>query len=116
MHARAKFLHLDLSKFEDFFTGSNSIPFDNAMLTQCLLVVHSTRIRVVIDNNHSCSNTNPFQYDCSRNWPRTLYACHIIDREIFGVPFVMITGFNSKKRDKKLLWLTCTIICHCKEC
>ena len=86
------------------------------MLKQSLIIDHPPRLRVVLANHHSGNNNNPAQYDCSRNWPRTLYACHIIDREIFGVPFVMITGFNSNKRDKKLLWLTCTIICHCKEC
>ena len=39
----------------------------------------------------------------------------MMDKEIFGVPFVMLTGFNCNKIFTKLLWLTCTILCHYKE-
>ena len=69
------------------------------MLTQSLLVDHSSRIIVLLDNNHSGNNSNPAQYDCSRNCPRTIYVCQIMDKEIFGVLFVMIIGFLSNKGD-----------------
>ena len=38
-----------------------------------------------------------------------------MDKVKFGVPFVVIPGFGSNKRDTKLLRLTWTIKCHCKE-
>ena len=84
-------------------------------MTQYPLVDHSPRIRVVLYNGHSGNNINPAQYDLSRNWPKDIYVCQMIDEEIFGLSFVMIPGFNSNKTDKMLLWLTCTIVCHCKE-
>ena len=34
--------------------------------------------------------------------------------DLFGVTFVMIPGFNINKRYTELLWLKCTILCHCK--
>ena len=67
MRARAKFLHPDLSKFDDYLTRSNYVPFDDEILTQSILVDHSTHIRVVLDYHHSGNNTNTAQYDCSRN-------------------------------------------------
>ena len=50
------------------------------MLTQSLLVDHSPHIRVVLGNHYGGNNTNPAQYDCSRNLPRTIYVCHIMDK------------------------------------
>ena len=85
------------------------------MLTQFLLLYHPPRIRVVLDDHNGGNNTNTAQYYCSRNWPGTIYVCQMMDKEIFGVPFVMIPGFNINKIDTKLLWLIYTILCHCKE-
>ena len=99
MHAKAKYLHPDLSKFDDYLTESIYVIFDDSMLTWSLLVDHLAHIRVVLDHNHSGYNTNTAQYYCSRNWPGTIYVCQMMDKEIFGVPFVMIPGFNSNKRD-----------------
>ena len=59
--AREKFLHQDLSKFDNYLTGSNYVPFDNDMLTQSLLV---------LDDHHGGNNNNTAQYYCSINWPR----------------------------------------------
>ena len=67
MREREKFLHPDLSKFDDHLTGSTYLPFDGAMLTQSLLVYHSPLIRVVLEDNHNGNNTNPEKYDCGRN-------------------------------------------------
>ena len=110
-----KFLHPDLSKFDNDLTASTYVPFDNYMLTLSILVNHLPRIRVLLYENHSGNNNNPEQYDCSINWPRNIYVFHIQDKEIFGVPFVMIPGFNINKIDMELLWLKCTILCHFKS-
>ena len=85
------------------------------MLTQYLLVYHSPHIIVVLDYHHSDNNNNFAQYDCSINWPGNIYVFQIMYKEISGVPFVMVPGFNINKRDMELLWLKCTILCHCKS-
>ena len=71
--------------------------------------------QTALDDNNIGNNDNPEQNGCSRNCTRTIYVCHIMDKERFGIPFVMIPGFNNNKRDTEFLWLTCTILCHCKE-
>ena len=115
IRASAKFLHPDLSKFDDYLTGSIYVHFYDAMLKKSLLVDHSPPTIVVLYYFHSGKNNNPAQYDCSINWPRTIYVYHMMNNEIFGISFVMIPGFDRNKRDIKLLWLTCTTLCHCKE-
>ena len=109
MSARANFLQLDLSKFGNYLTESTYVPFNNFTSTQSILVYHLPRIGVVLDDHDSGNNNNATQYDYSRNWSRTICVCQKMDKEIFGFSFVVITGFNSKKIDMKLLWLTCTI-------
>ena len=84
------------------------------MLTQYLLVYHSPHIIVGLDYHHSGNNHNPAQYDCSINWPENIYVFQIMYKEISGVLFVMIPGFNINKRDTELLRLKCTILCHFK--
>ena len=59
--------------FEDYLTRSAYVFFDDSMLTQSLLVDHSQSIIVLLDYHHIGNNTNPVQYDCSRNCPRTIY-------------------------------------------
>ena len=115
MHAKAKYLHTDLSKFDDYLTESTYVIFDDSMLTWSLLVDHLAHIRVVLDHNHSGYNTNTAQYYCSRNWSRTIYVCQMTEKDNFGIKCVIVAGFNSNKRYTKLLFLTWTIICHCKE-
>ena len=114
MRARAKLLHPDLSKFDDYLTGSNYVPFDDAMLTQYILVDHSPCIRVVLDDHRSGNNTKPAQYDCSINWPSNIYVCQIMDKERLGTSFVIIPEFNTNKIYMNFLWLTCNILCNCK--
>ena len=67
MLVREKFLHPYLSKFDYYLNGSTYVTFNYSMLTQSLLVYHSTRIIVVLYDHHSGKNTNPAQYYCSRN-------------------------------------------------
>ena len=62
------------------------------MLTQYPLVDHSPRIGGVLDDHRSGNNTNPSQYYLSRNRPRTTYIFQMKDKEIIGVPFVMVSG------------------------
>ena len=96
--ARATFIHPDLSKSDDYLTAINYTPFENAILTQSLLVDHSPRIIVVLDDNHIGNSNNTEQYDYSTNWPGNIYVCQMMDKKIFGVSFVMLPGFNSNKR------------------
>ena len=85
------------------------------MLTQSILVYNSPHSRVVLEYHHSGNNTHSIQYYFIRNWPMNIYVCQIIYKERNGVPFVMITGFNINKRDKKLLWLTALLFYIAKK-
>ena len=53
----------DLSKFDNCLNGSTYIHFDDFMLTQSILVGHSSLIIVLIDYHNSGNNTDPAQYD-----------------------------------------------------
>ena len=106
MRRRWKFLYPDLSKLDYYLTGSTYVTFDDAILTQSLLVDHSQRSRVVLENHNNGNNTNPAQSDCSRKWTRTIYLLQMTNEEIFGLPFVIIPLFIINKRNKKFLWLT----------
>ena len=60
MLARAKFLHLDLSEFDNYLNEVLTHLL-TTMLTRSLLVDHLSRIKVVLDYHHSNNNNNPTQ-------------------------------------------------------
>ena len=83
MRSRETFLHPDLSKFENYLTGITYVPCYDAMFTNYLLLDHYPRIRVVLYNHHSGNNTNPAQYDCSRNWQGLFRYVVLLIRKYF---------------------------------
>ena len=83
MHARENFLRTYSSKFDDYLTGSTYTPFYDAMQTQYLLVDNSPSIRVVLEDHCIGNNTNPAQYDCSRNWQGLFRYVVLLIRKYF---------------------------------
>ena len=111
MRQRARLLHPDPNtEFKEYMSGSTYVPFNDAMLTQSYLTDQTPAISIVYKNN------NQFVYQCSRNWPRTIYVCQKMDSGRYGVPFVSIPGFTKSKRDDiHHLWILCHMLCCCKE-